>query len=131
MKPTYIDAYVLVIKKDKVVAYKKMAKDGCNMWIKHGALSYRECMGDDIVPKSEEGMSPLGFPALTQLQDDETVWFSYIEYNSKEHRDEVNGKVMAEWGEKMKENPDFAKECTEIMNMQKFSSGGFTIEVSN
>jgi uncharacterized protein YbaA (DUF1428 family) len=131
MKPTYIDAYVLVIKKDKVAAYRKMAEDGCNMWVKHGALSYRECMGDDIEPKSEGGISPLGFPALTQLQDDETVWFSYIEYNSKEHRDEVNAKVMAEWGEKMKENPDFMKECTEMMNMQKFSTGGFTIEVSN
>ena len=76
-------------------------------------------------------MTPLGFPALTQLQDDETVWFSYIEYSSKAHRDEVNGKVMAEWGEKMQENPDFAKECSEMMNMQKFSTGGFTIEVSN
>lgn len=31
----------------------------------------------------------------------------------------------------MKENPEFMKECTEIMNMQKFSSGGFTVEVSN
>ncbi len=53
MKATYIDAYVLVIKKDKVAAYKKMAEDGCNMWVKHGALSYRECMGDDIEPKTE------------------------------------------------------------------------------
>lgn len=108
-----------------------MAEDGCNMWVKHGALSYRECMGDDIEPKTEGWMTPLGFPALTQLQDDETVWFSYIEYNSKEHRDEVNAKVMAEWGEKMQENPDFGKECAEMMNMQKFSCGGFTIEVSN
>lgn len=131
MKATYIDAYVLVIKKDKVAAYKKMAEDGVKMWMKHGALSYRECMGDDIIPKNDGGMSYLGFPALTQLQDDETVWFSYIEYNSKEHRDKVNAAVMAEWGEKMKENPDFEKECAEVMNMQKFSCGGFTIEVSN
>ena len=50
MKATYIDAYVLVIKKDKVAAYKKMAEDGCNMWVKHGALSYRECMGQDLSP---------------------------------------------------------------------------------
>ncbi len=131
MKPTYIDAFVLVIKKDKVAAYKKMATDGCNMWIKNGALSYRECIGDDIIPKTENGMSYLGFPALTQLQDDETVWFSYIEYDSKEHRDMVNEKVMAEWGEKMKEHPELAQECTEVMNMQKFSCGGFRIEVSN
>lgn len=131
MKPHYIDAYILVVKKNNVEKYKKMAQNGCAMWTKHGALSYRECMGDDIVPKQEDGMSSLGFPALTQLQDDETVWFSYIEYTSKEHRDEVNKKVMAEWGEKMQENPDFAKECTDIMEMHRFSSGGFNIEVSN
>ncbi|MCB9806459.1 DUF1428 family protein [Candidatus Peribacteria bacterium] len=53
MKPTYIDAYVLVIKKDKAATYKKMAEEGMNMWMKHGALSYRECMGDDITPKTE------------------------------------------------------------------------------
>ncbi|MCB9806458.1 DUF1428 family protein [Candidatus Peribacteria bacterium] len=76
-------------------------------------------------------MTSLGFPALTQLQDDETVWFSYIEYTSRAHRDEVNAKVMAEWGEKMNANPEIAKEMGKIMNMQKFSTGGFTIEVSN
>lgn len=53
MKSTYIDAYVLVIPKDKIEKYKQMAEDGCNMWIKHGALSYRECMGDDLSPKME------------------------------------------------------------------------------
>jgi uncharacterized protein YbaA (DUF1428 family) len=31
MKSTYIDAFVLVIPKDKVARYKKMAEDGCNM----------------------------------------------------------------------------------------------------
>lgn len=67
MKSTYIDAYVLVIKKNNVERYTKMAQDGCAMWMRHGALSYRECMGDDITPKNEEGFSPLGFPALTQL----------------------------------------------------------------
>lgn len=131
MKPTYIDAYVLIVKKNNVEKYKKMAQDGCAMWMKHGALSYRECIGDDIAPKEEGDMKPLGFPALTQLQDDETVWFSYIEYNSKEHRDEVNAKVFAEWGVKMQENPEFAKECAEVMEMHRFSSGGFRVEVSN
>lgn len=50
MKSTYIDAYVLVIPRDKVEKYKKMAQDGCNIWMKHGALSYRECMGQDLSP---------------------------------------------------------------------------------
>ena len=99
MKSTYIDAFVLVIPRDKVEKYKKMAQDACNIWMKHGALSYRECMGHDISPY-ETVESPLPFPKLVNLKDDETVWFSYVEYASKEHRDEVNKKVMAHWEEK-------------------------------
>jgi uncharacterized protein YbaA (DUF1428 family) len=53
MKSTYIDAYVLVVPKDKVETYKKMAKNGCDLWMKHGALSYRECMGQELSPQME------------------------------------------------------------------------------
>ena len=53
MKSNYIDAFILVIPKDKVEKYKKMAQDGCEMWMKHGALSYRECMGNDLTPNME------------------------------------------------------------------------------
>lgn len=76
-----------------------MAEEGCNIWMKFGALSYRECMGHDISANTE-GMESLPFAKLVDLKDDETVWFSYIEYASKEHRDEVNKKVMAHWEEK-------------------------------
>jgi uncharacterized protein YbaA (DUF1428 family) len=120
MKSTYIDAYVLVIHKDKVEKYKKMAQDGCNMWMKHGALSYRECMGHDLSPNME-GMSSLPFPQLVHLKDDETVWFSYIEYASKEHRDEVNKKVMASWDEKLKADPKAMDDCIDVMDMNRFS----------
>jgi len=130
MKSTYIDAFVLVIPKDKVARYKKMAEDGCNMWMKHGALPYRECMGQDISPNME-GMESCPFPQLVNLRDDETVWFSYIEYASKEHRDEVNKKVMASWEEKSKEDPNSMNDCMDIMDMKRFSTGGFSIEVSN
>lgn len=130
MKSTYIDAYVLVIPRDKVEKYKKMAQDGCNNWMKHGALSYRECMGQDLSPDMG-GMGWLPFPQLVNLGDDETVWFSYIEYASKEHRDEVNAKVMAHWEEKWKEDPGSMDDCMDVMDMKRFSTGGFSIEVSN
>lgn len=130
MKSTYIDAFVLVIKKDKVEKYKKMATDGCNVWMKFGALSYRECMGDDLAP-SMEGMESCPFPELVHLKDDETVWFSYIEYESKEHRDAVNKKVMAHWDEKFKENPDAMNEYGDVLDMKRMSTGGFSIVVSN
>ena len=130
MKATYIDAYVLVIPKDKVEKYKNMAENGCNIWMQYGALSYRECMGHDLGEKME-GMESCPFPQLVNLKDDETVWFSYIEYSSKEHRDEVNQKVMAHWDQKWKEDPESMKDWGDIIDMKRFSTGGFSIEVSN
>ncbi len=130
MKATYIDAYVLVIPKNKVEKYKKMASDGCNAWMKYWALSYRECMGHDLSPNMG-GMESYPFPQLVNLKDDETVWFSYIEYASKEHRDEVNKKVMAHWEEKWKEDPESMADCMDVMDMKRFSTGGFSIEVSS
>lgn len=130
MKSAYIDAYVLVIPRDKVEKYRKMAQDGCNIWMKNGALSYRECMGDDL-STSMEGMESCPFPQLVNLKDNETVWFSYIEYASKEHRDEVNKKVMAHWEEKSKEDPNSMADCIDVMDMKRFSTGGFSVEVSN
>lgn len=131
MKSNYIDAYILVIPKDNVEKYKKMAHDGCAMWMKHGALSYRECMGQDLSPQAEGGMESLPFPQLVNLKDDETVWFSYIEYASREHRDEVNKKVMAEWEEKGKEDPSFMEDCANVFDMKRFSTGGFTVEIGS
>lgn len=130
MKTHYIDAFVLVIKKDQLEKYKKMAQDGCNKWMKHGALSYRECMGDDLNPDMNN-MITCPFPELVKLQEDETVWFSYIEYESREHRDAVNVKVMASWDEDKKDHPEAEDDCTSIMDMKRFSFGGFEVVVSN
>ncbi len=130
MKSAYVDAFVLVIPKDKVEKYRKMAEDGRNMWMQHGALSYRECMGHDLSPHME-GMESYPFPQLVNLKDDETVWFSYIEYASKEHRDEVNKKVMASWDEKLKEDPNAMNDCMDVFDMKRFSTWGFSIEVSS
>ena len=87
-------------------------------------------MGQDLSPNME-GMASLPFPQLVNLKDDETVWFSYIEYASREHRDEVNKKVMATWEEKWKENPESMADCMDVMDMKRFSTWGFSIEVSN
>jgi uncharacterized protein YbaA (DUF1428 family) len=76
-------------------------------------------------------METMPFPQLINLGENETVWFSYIEYASKEHRDEVNKKVMAHWEKKAKENPNFMDEYNGVFDMKRFSTGGFSIEVSN
>ena len=110
---TYVDGYVIPIKKNKVSAYKKMAALGCKMWMKHGALNYFECVGDDL-------NMPWGwtFPKMCQLKPGETVIFAFIVYRSKAHRNQVNKKVMADPAMKMdvQEMP---------FDMKRFAVGGF------
>lgn len=87
----YVDGFVLAVPKANVEAYRKMAQLGCEVWMEHGALSYMECQGDDT-PYGEL----TSFPRAVQATDDEIVFFSWIVYESKEARDEINAKVMAD-----------------------------------
>jgi uncharacterized protein YbaA (DUF1428 family) len=88
---SYVDGFVLVVPKKKLAIYKKMATKAGKVWREHGALDYRECVGDDLKVKMG-----LPFPKLTKTKSGETVVFSYIVYKSRAHRDKVNAKVMAD-----------------------------------
>lgn len=101
-KVGYVDGFVLVVPADKVDAYKKMAKSGGNMWMKHGALGYKECMGDDLNIQQMGNQKTRSFIETAKAKEGDTVWFSYIEYKSKSHRDAVNKKVMVEMEKKLK-----------------------------
>ena len=87
----YVDGFVLPVPKKKLKAYLKMAQWGKRVWLKHGALDYKECVGEDLKVK----WGP-GFPKLLKLKQGETVFFSYIVYKSRAHRDRVNARVMKE-----------------------------------
>ena len=90
----YVDGFILAVPKANIEAYKEMARKGAESWMKHGALSYVECIGDDV-PYGEL----TSFPRAVQAKDDEIVIFSLITYESREKRDEINKKVMAEMNE--------------------------------
>lgn len=115
----YVDGFVLVVPKDKVEEYRKMAQEGAEAWMRHGALNYKECMLEH--PNPEHVTLP--FPKLAQASDNETVWFSYIEFKDRAHRDEVNAKVMKEMEEKYDENQEMP------FDMNKMSYGGFEVMV--
>ena len=87
----YVDGFVLAVPKANIEAYKAMARIAGEVWMEHGALSYVECIGDDV---------PMGeltsFPRAVQAKDDEVVVFSWITYPSREQRDAINAKVMAD-----------------------------------
>lgn len=123
MKPgKYVDGFILVIPKKNLAAYKKMARDGAKMWMKYGALDYKECRLDDATPE----WVTLTFPKLAKLKANETVWFSYILFKSKAHRDAVNKRVMND--PSMGADPDQMKKMP--FDMKRMSYGGFTVEVS-
>ena len=121
----YVDGFVLVVPKDKVEEYEKMAGEGRDMWMKYGALEYMECVGEDLEPKDMGGMKPLSFRELTKAQPTDTVWFSFIVYESKEKRDEINAKVMEEGMKQAAEKKDVSMP----FDMKRFSVGGFTVKV--
>jgi uncharacterized protein YbaA (DUF1428 family) len=85
----YVDGYVLPVPRKKIAAYRRMAEQASRIWREHGALEYRECVGDDLAVKI--GMP---FPKGIKTQPGETVVFAYIVYRSRAHRDQVNAKVM-------------------------------------
>ncbi|MBI2379768.1 MAG: DUF1428 domain-containing protein [Gammaproteobacteria bacterium] len=85
----YVDGYVLPVPLANLDAYRKMATEAGQIWMEHGALRYFEGVADDVKPGKVTS-----FPQAVQLRDDETVIFSWIVYESREHRDAVNAKVM-------------------------------------
>jgi uncharacterized protein YbaA (DUF1428 family) len=85
----YIDGFVIPLPKKNVNAYRRMAQKAGKVWRDHGALEFRECVGDDLNIKMG-----LSFPRGIKTRPGETVLFSYIVYKSRAHRDRVNARVM-------------------------------------
>lgn len=120
----YVDGFVLVVPKGKEAEYQKMAEMGRDAWMKHGALQYFECKGDDLKQQEMGDMKSRAFAEMAGASSDDNVWFSYIVFESKEHRDEVNKKVMEEMSE-MPMDGGF-----EMPNdMTKMAYGGFEVAV--
>jgi len=109
----YIDGFVLPVPKDKLDAYREMSQKACAIWMEHGALDYVESVGEDMDSKEM-----VAFPQLAGCKEDEVPLFSYIVYNSREHRDEVNTKVMAD--------PRMSEQvCVGIFDWKRMAYGGF------
>jgi uncharacterized protein YbaA (DUF1428 family) len=85
----YVDGYVLPVPKKNLQAYRRMARKAGKIWREHGALEFRECVGEDLKVKM---LVP--FPRRIKLKPGETVVFSWIGFNSRADRDRVNAKVM-------------------------------------
>ena len=114
----YVDGFVLAVPKNKVAAYRRISRAAGKVWREHGALEYRECVGDDL--KTTMG---LAFPRIAKAKPGETVVFSWIVYKSRAARDRVNAKVM--------KDPRITKSMKEPMpfDVKRMAYGGFKVLV--
>jgi uncharacterized protein YbaA (DUF1428 family) len=87
----YVDGFVIPVPRRKVAVYRSMARKAGRVFLEHGALQFVETMGDDVKPGKQTS-----FPQAVKLKPGEVVFFSWITYRSRRHRDAVNAKVMAD-----------------------------------
>ena len=112
----YVDGFVLPVPKRNIAAYRRMAQTAGKVWRDHGALDYKECVGDDLNVKM--GMP---FPRGIRSKTGETIVFAYIVYKSRAHRDKVNAKVMKDPRLKMPKSMPF--------DVKRMLYGGFKVIV--
>ena len=115
----YVDGFVVPVPKANLAEYAKISRKAGKVWKEHGALEYRECVGDDL---DIEMGTP--FARLCKLKSDETVVFAYIVYQSRSHRDKVNKKVLND--PRIKDMPP---EKLMPFNPRRMTYGGFKVFV--
>jgi uncharacterized protein YbaA (DUF1428 family) len=93
--------------------------------MKHGALQYFECRGDDLKQQEMGDEKSRDYKEMTGATAEDNVWYSFIVFESKEHRDEVNKKVMAEMDDTYAAQSDLEMPS----DMKKMAYGGFDVVV--
>lgn len=116
--PRYVDGFLLPIPKKKLPAYRRMALEAGKVWREHGALEFRECVGDDLNVKMG-----VPFPRAAKVKRGEVPVFSWIVYKSRAHRDAVNARVM--------KDPRIMKSMEGRMpfDVKRMAYGGFKVLV--
>lgn len=117
---TYVDGFVFSVPKKKKATYIKLAKEASVVWKKYGALDFKECRLQDVKPKS----IIFTFPKIAKAKSGEEVWFSFITFKSRAHRDLVNKKARAYFNKKY---PGLSVDMP--FDMKRMAYGGFTTEV--
>jgi uncharacterized protein YbaA (DUF1428 family) len=116
----YVDGFVLPIPKKNAAQYRRIASLAGEVWRDHGALAYYECVADDVKPGKTTS-----FPQAVKLKKNEAVWFSWIVFESRAHRDRVNAAVM--------KDPRLAKmmgpNAPQPFDAKRMIYGGFKVSV--
>jgi uncharacterized protein YbaA (DUF1428 family) len=115
----YVDGFLLAVPAKKIAAYRRMSAKAGKVWREHGALEYRECVGDDLQVK-------WGTPFQKRVKPKrgEVVVFSWIVYKSRAHRDKILPKIMQD-----KRLGDTMDPKSMPFDMKRMSYGGFKVLV--
>jgi alkaline phosphatase len=116
----YVDGFVLSVPKEKKAEYRKIAREAKTVWMKFGALDYKECCGADLLPP----FVTFSFPKMAKAKETEDVWFSFIVYKSRADRNAITKKVMEYYDKKYA-----GKDMPMPFDMKRFAMGGFSVEV--
>jgi uncharacterized protein YbaA (DUF1428 family) len=92
MESPYADFYLVPMLTRNLAAYRAMARLGRKVYLAHGALEYREYVGEDL--RAVFGCVP--FPASVKAKRGETVVAAIVGFRSRAHRDRVMKKVYAD-----------------------------------
>ena len=117
---SYVDGFVVPVPSDRIEDYRRVAELTCEVWREHGALRYFECVVDEHDDENKHS-----FPEGIAARDGETVVLAWIEYESREHRDEVNAKVMKDPRMTGFESEKMPFDCKRILH------GGFNVIVED
>jgi uncharacterized protein YbaA (DUF1428 family) len=87
----YADVYLLPIPEENIPAYKKLATAAGRLFVRHGALRYREYVASDL---NVQEVVP--FPKRIKLKPGETLVYAAVEFKSEANRNKVMKAIFAD-----------------------------------
>jgi uncharacterized protein YbaA (DUF1428 family) len=117
---SYVDGLVVPVPKRNLQAYMRMSRKAGKVWREHGALAYSASVADDV-----KWGKRTSFPRSVKLKSSEVVWFSWIVYKSRRHRDSVLDKVMKDKRLAAMMNPKAVP-----FDARRMIYGGFKVKVA-
>jgi len=87
----YIDGFVFPVSRDRLEEYKRLVEAVADIWKEHGALEYREYVGDDLILEGTRSFSD-----LVASNNGEVSIFGWVAFESRAARDLANEKVAAD-----------------------------------
>ena len=87
----YIDGFVFPISRDRLDDYKRLVEAVAEIWKEHGALDYREYVGDDLALEGTRS-----FTDVVATNERDAIVFGWVAFDSREARDRAHEKVAAD-----------------------------------